>query len=236
MGRMCNKNGLSAAGGVAECRTSHLDRSLHPKSQTRGRSAVKRIAGNIGYVATLVLAGALTFSTGACDSDSSADDETMDGGVGGDDPDAGSTGTPEPCNEIDDDGDGRVDEDWFNDITRDGVAGIIGIDDDGDGSVDEGGDERDNDEDGQTNEDSIEPVVYRLSGSTLIERLPNLTPVDGTDFSEYVLAENVVLFAVRRLPRTAGARAELVELALELAGPEGETIPLTTRVRVGGAP
>lgn len=40
--------------------------------------------------------------------------------------------------DADNDGDGRVDEDWPNDMTNDGEPGIINIDDDGEGSVDEG--------------------------------------------------------------------------------------------------
>jgi len=56
---------------------------------------------------------------------------------------------------IDNDGDGLVDEDPENDITADGAAGIMLIDDDNDGTVDEGS-AHDDDEDGTGNEDAID--------------------------------------------------------------------------------
>lgn len=40
--------------------------------------------------------------------------------------------------DADNDGDGRIDEDWPSDMTNDGAPGIVGLDDDGEGSVDEG--------------------------------------------------------------------------------------------------
>ncbi len=40
--------------------------------------------------------------------------------------------------DADNDGDGRIDEDWPRDTTNDGAPGIVLIDDDGDGEVDEG--------------------------------------------------------------------------------------------------
>ncbi len=72
---------------------------------------MKNIAGNVGYIATLILAGAFVWATAACDSSEPSGDETLDGGVEGY-PDSGiqPPDQPEPCNEVDDDGDGRVDE------------------------------------------------------------------------------------------------------------------------------
>src|SRR4030067_2645780 len=40
---------------------------------------------------------------------------------------------------IDNDNDGKIDEDWGGDIGNDGQPGIAGFDDDGEGSTDEGG-------------------------------------------------------------------------------------------------
>lgn len=40
--------------------------------------------------------------------------------------------------DADNDGDGRIDEDWPQDSTNDGGNGIIGLDDNGEGSIDEG--------------------------------------------------------------------------------------------------
>ena len=55
---------------------------------------------------------------------------------------------------IDNDSDGRFDEDPPGDLTNDGVSGIIGIDDDDDGQVDESWPE-DDDEGGFANEDLV---------------------------------------------------------------------------------
>lgn len=56
--------------------------------------------------------------------------------------------------DADNDKDGRIDEDFADDMTNDGVAGVKGIDDDGDGAVDEG-DPKDDDEDGTRDEDLL---------------------------------------------------------------------------------
>lgn len=55
--------------------------------------------------------------------------------------------------DADNDRDGRIDEDPAQDLTDDGVAGLLGIDDDGDGAIDEGG-AVDDDEDGVSLEDA----------------------------------------------------------------------------------
>jgi prepilin-type N-terminal cleavage/methylation domain-containing protein len=133
---------------------------------------------------------------------------------------------------IDNDGDGGVDEDPSADMNDDDCPGRCGIDDDGDALVDEG-DEDDDDEDGSQDEDWIDAHVFFLGGATLFERLPDLDPSDGTDYTEHPLAEDVSLFRVERLaPGTA--RAQLVDLTLELTGDSGQIVSLHTRVRVGG--
>ena len=135
---------------------------------------------------------------------------------------------------IDNDGDGLVDEDMKNDRDDDSAAGIMGVDDDGDGSVDEGND-TDDDEDGSSAEDWLDTVVYFLNGTQLVDRMPNLNPVDGTDFSEQGIADNVTSFRVERIVQGKD-RFVTVDLQLELSSPEtGETVSLHTRVRVGGA-
>ena len=133
---------------------------------------------------------------------------------------------------VDNDGDGSVDEDAPKDINDDGRPGISGIDDDGDGTVDEGF-KPDDDEDGASDEDWFDPVVFFLDDTTLLERRPNLNPVDGNDYNEYPIAENVTRFRVERIPQ-GGSRAVLVDLTLDTTGPDGKTITLNTRVRVGG--
>ena len=133
---------------------------------------------------------------------------------------------------IDADGDGSVGEDPDWDINGDNKPGVIDFDDDGDGNIDEGNND-DDDEDGSRSEDWFDPVVFFLSGSTLIERRPNLNPVDGTDYTEHAIAENVTRLRVERIPQGNG-RAVLVDLTLDTTGASGKTISLNTRVRVGG--
>jgi prepilin-type N-terminal cleavage/methylation domain-containing protein len=139
----------------------------------------------------------------------------------------------DPIDGIDDDGDQNIDEDQPGDMNGDGAAGIAGFDDDGDGLIDEGA-STDDDEDGVNNEDWYDAVVYFLSGPNLIERFPNLAPVDGTDYTERIIAEDVTSFRIDRLPRGAN-RADLVEITLGL-GAGNASVLVQQRVRVGGAP
>ena len=149
----------------------------------------------------------------------------------------------DPLNGIDDDGDNNIDEDTASDQNADGCPGICGVDDDADGTIDEGSDD-DDDEDGNTFDDPYDPVVYYLSGNSLIERMPARWdtdgisvpdgPVDGRDFEESVIAENVTRLRFERLDD--GTTLELVDILLELTDPtSGQTISLQTRVRIGGA-
>ncbi len=133
---------------------------------------------------------------------------------------------------IDNDADGSIDEDIKKDMNRDSKSGIAGVDDDGDGSVDEGN-FHDDDEDGTTNEDNYDAVVFFLSGTTLIERRPELDAIDGTDFIESPIADNVSRFRIERIP-DAGRRAVLVDITLELTYSGIDPISLNTRVRIGG--
>ncbi len=135
------------------------------------------------------------------------------------------------------DGDGSLDEDAAGDNNGDGAPGLAGIDDDGDGITDEGS-AFDDDEDGASDEDSINPVVYYLSGSQLMERMPSLSDsngdavVNGQDFSETVIAESVSYFRVEKVP-LSGARAQLVAITLELSTTDGNNVRLDAQVRMG---
>lgn len=133
---------------------------------------------------------------------------------------------------IDNDGDGAVDEDNPDDSNFDNQPGIAGFDDDGDGAIDESQDQ-DDDEDGSIDEDWLDPVVFFLAGSTLMERSPDLTSYWGTDYTEYPIAENVSHFRVERIP-DAGKRSVLVDITLELTLPDLDPVSVNTRVRVGG--
>jgi len=159
-------------------------------------------------------------------------DGVVDDGGNTDDDEDGITGE-DGLTGADDDGDGAVDEDPGADANGDGSPGAAGTDDDGDGLTDEGH-VFDDDEDGRNDEDWLDPVVYFLSGSTLVERMPNPNPVDGNDYTESTVAEDVTLFRVERIPQ-GGDRALRVDLTLELTTPGSEPYTIHTQVRVGGA-
>ena len=164
--------------------------------------------------------------------DDDGDGLADEGGTAADDDDEDGSVDEDPVDGHDDDGDGSVDEDFPHDINNDGESGVAGVDDDGDGSIDEAH-HQDDDEDDTRDEDWLDVVAFYLNGSTLIERRPDLNPVNGTAFSEHVIAENVTRFRVERIPDT-GRRALLVDLTLEISGPGTEPLSLNTRVRVGG--
>ena len=139
----------------------------------------------------------------------------------------------------DNDGDGSVDEDPPADGNGDGCAGLCGVDDDGDGSINEGGTEND-DEDGGTNEDWYDPVVFYLSGGTLRERTPvpwdetGTGGITGRDFLTSDIATSVTRLRFERIAPTGGG-LPLVDITLELRAADGQSISLNRRVRVGGA-
>ena len=153
-----------------------------------------------------------------------------------DDEDSDTSWDEDPLNGVDDDGDGLIDEDWPNDINGDGEPGVAGVDDDFDTGVDEGL-AADDDEDGAADEDWLDLVVYRLQGTTLIERIPvpwDVTSdmlVTGQDYIEAGILYNVTQFEVRRI---YGARYDLFEITLATTDANGETHVLNTTVRVGG--
>ena len=146
--------------------------------------------------------------------------------------------TDDSVNGLDDDGDGAVDEDIHDDMNMDGESGVVGVDDDLDGDIDEEG-ARDDDEDGTDDEDWFDPLVFRLQGTDLIERQPvpydanGDTNLDGLDFVESVIAENVTRFRVERIPAPPGG-AVTVDLTLELTDTDANHISLHSIARVGG--
>ena len=142
-------------------------------------------------------------------------------------------------NSIDDDGDGIIDEDPGADNNGDGCSGICGVDDDADGVVDEGS-VADDDEDGSSDEDWYDPLVFYLTGSTLVQRTPvpwdvnSSGTVTGLDYIEEPIAENVSHLRVERVSQAG--RSQTVDLILQLTSPDsGESVSLHTRVRLGAA-
>jgi hypothetical protein len=125
-------------------------------------------------------------------------------------------------------------------MNGDGCSGVCRVDDDGDGQIDEGA-VADDDEDGLSDEDGLNPVVFYLDNSTLVQRTPvpwdadSSGQIDGRDFIEKALVEDVSRFRVERLPLNNRSHV-LVDLTLELTSQKsGETVSLHTRVRVGAA-
>ncbi len=167
----------------------------------------------------------------------------------GDDDESNNLASGEdPFNGVDDDGDGNIDEDPGADNNGDGCPGVCGVDDDGDGLVDEaiqsGGsgsyDEvADDDEDGYSDEDWFDPVVFYLQGSSVIERraVPwdenGDSTVTGRDFVESTIADNVSLLRFERIAPATGQQ-QLVDITLALTEPNGKTISLNARIRLGG--
>lgn len=174
------------------------------------------------------------------DGDSSIDEDASFDGTGKADDDEDGIHGEDPVNGLDDDDDGRIDEDPTADMNGDGAPGLLGVDDDGDGTIDEGV-AADDDEDGLVDEDWLDTVSFILRGTDLVERFPvpwdedNSGVIDGADFLEETIAENVSQFTAS-LVSQSGDRFLLVDLDLELTNPvTGEIVNLTTRVRVGAA-
>ncbi|MCP5154967.1 MAG: prepilin-type N-terminal cleavage/methylation domain-containing protein [Ectothiorhodospiraceae bacterium] len=158
-------------------------------------------------------------------------DGLVDEGSDNDDDEDGLT-NEDPVNGVDDDGDGLVDEDPDKDRENDGAPGLAGVDDDGDGLTDEGP-KSDDDEDGRNNEEWLEPVVFRLVGDTLLERMPRPGALAGGAFYEHTLLTGVTRLRVARLAPAALDRALLVHIELEVTAASGERIALERRVRLG---
>jgi len=160
--------------------------------------------------------------------------------AGDDDESNFSTQNEDPVNGVDDDGDGSIDEDPGADNNGDNAPGVAGFDDDGDGLIDEGLD-ADDDEDGLVDEDWFDPIVFYLVGTSLTER--RAVPwdensdftVDGRDFVESVIAENVTFVRFERVPLTAVDQHQLVDITLTVSDQDGTSATLGTRVRVGAS-
>ena len=159
------------------------------------------------------------------DGDGSVDEDQKD-----DDDEDGTKDEEENGSDGDLDGDGSFGEDKHQQMVRDDKAGLAGVDDDGDGSVDEGN-KNDDDEDGVKNEDWLDPVVYYLNGSNLIERVPAIDPVDGTDFIETTISTRISQFQVTRLP--LAGESPLVLIELELTSSDGEVFGLSATMAQG---
>jgi prepilin-type N-terminal cleavage/methylation domain-containing protein len=170
--------------------------------------------------------------------DDDGDGSVDEGSANNDDDEALGTSDEDPLDGLDDDGDGNTDEDFGADMNGDGCPGLCGVDDDGDGQIDEGS-SADDDEDGNTDEDFYGALVFYLDDGVVKERMP--VPwdisggglVSGLDYMVSDIADNVTRFRVER-PAASASGEQLVYLTLELTGPTGTVVSLTSRIRVGG--
>jgi len=96
----------------------------------------------------------------------------------------------------------------------------------------------DNDGDGCCGEDWLDTVVYMVSpdGRQLIERLPNLHPVNGADDTEAPLVETdgSITLTVQRLPAKAPGRAEQLDITLLISGSHAGELSFHTVLLIGG--
>lgn len=145
--------------------------------------------------------------------------------------------------------DGSIDEDIDKDMNKDNKPGIANFDDDYDdpNNPDEGNSD-DDDEDGLRDEDWVDEQVFFLDNTDpknikLMERIPNINAVNGADYTEYAIAENVSQFRVERVLGANGSTV-LVDITLTLWPlgcdplkpniPVGcEPVSLNTRIGVG---
>ena len=149
--------------------------------------------------------------------DDDGDGSVDETGTSADDDEEGGS-NEDPIDGIDNDGDGIVDEDPPTDMNGDGCPGLCGVDDDSTGAIDNGSNDND-DEHGGGFEDAYDPVVFYLDGNQLMQRTPvpwnedgnSLPdgPVDGRDFVESVIAENITLFRVERVPPASTSEPSL---------------------------
>lgn len=148
---------------------------------------------------------------------------------------------------VDDDGDGLIDEGLgaAADDDESGLSnedGFDNTDSDGDGRIDEDYGSLlavNDDADGSTDEDWLDPVVYLLSGTDLTERMPVPWDVDannvlnGKDYVTNTVLEGVTLFEARR--QNVGVGQTLLHLKVSAADVSNNIHTLETTVRVGGS-
>ncbi len=139
---------------------------------------------------------------------------TVDGAGGSQDNDEDGITNEDWLDDIDNDADGSTDEDMNADMDQ---QVIVDADDDGDGSTDE---------------DWIDVVAFYLQGNQILERRPAINAVDGTDYDEYVLLENVTNFSVH-LISDQNSSWPLVTIDISVIDNAGATHNLSKTYRVG---
>ena len=140
--------------------------------------------------------------------------------------------------DADNDHDGLIDEDPGGDTNSDTCSGSCLVDDNRDGIVDNGS-ANDDDEDGVTDEDWNDAVVFYLSGGNLIQRTPIPWDTDSSghvtaaDYVEEVIATQVSHVRIERMAQN-GDGPETIAISLRLSSPDnGSEVNLSTQVRAG---
>lgn len=126
----------------------------------------------------------------------------------------------DPLDAVDNDGDGNIDEDMPDDMTGDNKPGIAGIDDDGDGSIDEG-QTNDDDEDGLRDEDPLNAMIYLFDSSS--NTLTESVPHIG---QTTILSTRVSAF------QATFEAPDRILITLTLTGDDGETVTFSEYVHV----
>ncbi len=158
-------------------------------------------------------------SSGKVDGDTFAGvsniDDDGDGAVdeGADvDNDEDGLSNEDPLNGLDDDGDGNIDEDTGGDFNDDNDSGISGMDDDNNGAVDENNVD-DDDEDGLIDEDPVNMVVYAWDSGRNALTLTSVTTGLTVDLSTRVTAFSAEYEAPER-----------IRIQFTLTGDQGNTV------------
>ncbi len=121
---------------------------------------------------------------------------------------------------VDNDGDGNIDEDSWDDCNGDNEPGIVNFDDDGDGSIDEGSD-HDDDEDGFLDEDTLNALLFIWDSEN-----SSLTEKDVDSAQETVLSTRVTAF------QADFQAPDRILITLTLTGDNGETVTFSEYVHV----
>ena len=143
--------------------------------------------------------------------DDDGDGSTDEGATADDDEDGASN--EDPVNGFDDDGDGSIDEDPPADASGEGHAGIQRIDDNGDGIVNNGNGPSDDDEDGLSDEDPLDALVFAhdAPANTLTQSIP--ATAASTPISTHVTQFEAFFESPER-----------IRLTLTLSGLDGQSV------------
>ncbi len=125
---------------------------------------------------------------------------------------------------MDNDGDGNIDEDSGSDCDGNGYSGIKGFDDDGNGTVDDGSSADDDDEDSGTDEDDIFARIYEFDSGT--NTLTESVPQTGMSND---LSSRVTAFTATYEPPDP-TRDPRVLISLTLTDDDGDTLQFTEYV------